>query len=96
MGLGRDPYEVAEAFYSSWSGFVSELSFGWVDEYNVNEVRRAAEQAEQVDFFFNPWMTVAHFVRVFNYILLGQSCILYIFVSAQSKAVQPWVWSIDA
>lgn len=38
MGRGDDPYEVAEAFYSSWSSFASGLSFGWVDEYNVNEV----------------------------------------------------------
>lgn len=39
LGWGSDSYETADAFYSSWSGFVSGLSFGWVDEYNVNEVR---------------------------------------------------------
>lgn len=44
MGRGNDPHDVPDAFYSSWSGFLSGLSFGWVDEYNVNEVRNAAEQ----------------------------------------------------
>lgn len=39
MGGSTSTYEVAEEFYSSWSAFVSGLSFGWVDEYNVNEVR---------------------------------------------------------
>lgn len=38
MGLSGDSYEVADAFYASWSTFVSRLSFGWVDEHNVNEV----------------------------------------------------------
>lgn len=40
MGRSTDGYETAEAFYSGWSGFVSSLSFGWVDEYNLNEVSR--------------------------------------------------------
>lgn len=50
MGRGNDAYEVAEAFYSSWSAFASGLSFGWVDEYNVNEVSNAtrAENAHSV------------------------------------------------
>ncbi|CAM9177998.1 unnamed protein product, partial [Hapterophycus canaliculatus] len=38
MGGSRDPFETADAFYGAWSSFVSRLSFGWVDEYNVNEV----------------------------------------------------------
>lgn len=38
IGRSTDGYETAEAFYTRWSGFVSGLSFGWVDEYNVNEV----------------------------------------------------------
>lgn len=38
MGGANDGFETAEKFYSSWSAFVSGLSFGWVDEYNVNEV----------------------------------------------------------
>lgn len=38
MGRSKDSYETADSFYGSWSGFVSGLSFGWVDEYNVNEV----------------------------------------------------------
>ena len=43
MGRSTDAYEVAEAFYSSWSEFVSRLSFGWVDDYNINEVRKIFE-----------------------------------------------------
>ncbi len=42
MGESKDGYETADAFYSSWAGFVSGLSFGWVDEYNVNEVCQQA------------------------------------------------------
>lgn len=38
MGGSKDSYETADRFYGSWSSFVSVLSFGWVDEYNVNEV----------------------------------------------------------
>lgn len=38
MGGSKDTFETADAFYGSWSSFVSGLSFGWVDEYNVNEV----------------------------------------------------------
>lgn len=38
MGGSQDPFETADAFYSRWSGFVSGLSFGWVDDYNLNEV----------------------------------------------------------
>lgn len=38
MGGSKDRYETADLFYGSWSGFVSGLSFGWADEYNVNEV----------------------------------------------------------
>lgn len=38
MGGSNGSYEMADDFYGSWSGFVSGLSFGWVDEYNVNEV----------------------------------------------------------
>ncbi|CAN0285382.1 unnamed protein product [Ectocarpus sp. 6 AP-2014] len=49
MGGSKDSYETAEEFYGTWSGFVSGLSFGWVDEYNVNEaenrrVRRLMEK----------------------------------------------------
>lgn len=39
MGGSQDSFETANAFYSAWNGFASGLSFGWVDDYNVNEVR---------------------------------------------------------
>lgn len=38
IGRSTDGYETAEAFYNRWICFVSGMSFGWVDEYNVNEV----------------------------------------------------------
>lgn len=38
LGGSRDSFEMADVFYSKWSGFVSGLSFGWEDEYNLNEV----------------------------------------------------------
>ncbi|CAN0191536.1 unnamed protein product [Scytosiphon promiscuus] len=49
MGGSKDTFETADAFYGSWSTFVSGLSFGWVDEYNINEaenrrVRRLMEK----------------------------------------------------
>lgn len=44
MGGSTASYETAEAFYFGWSGFVSRLSFGWVDEYNVNEVRHQVDE----------------------------------------------------
>lgn len=48
MGGSKDSYETAEEFYGTWSGFVSELSFGWEDEYNVNEVSGQQRQASRL------------------------------------------------
>lgn len=48
MGGCDGSYEIAEAFYSRWRGFVSGLSFGWVDEYNVNEVREKKNDVRTV------------------------------------------------
>ncbi|CAM9196423.1 unnamed protein product [Discosporangium mesarthrocarpum] len=50
MGNHDSPYAQAADMYSFWESFVTKLTFGWVDEYNLSEapnrkVRRLMEKA---------------------------------------------------